>query len=50
MNGDAMMRAASVVPSARTASIALVPDDPPTRRPSIFLRRFQRLPLVLTPA
>ena len=35
---------------ARTAAIALVPDDPATRRPSIFLRRFQRLPLVLTPA
>lgn len=34
---------------ARTTAIALVPDDPPTRRPSIFLRRFQRLPLVLTP-
>ena len=34
---------------ARTASIALVPDDPATRRPSIFLRRFARLPLVLTP-
>ena len=35
---------------ARTASIALVADDPPTRRPSIFLRRFARLPLVLAPA
>ena len=35
---------------ARATSIALVPDDPPTRRPSIFLRRHARLPVVLTPA
>ena len=35
---------------ARTTSIALVPDDPPTRRPSIFMRRHARLPVVLTPA
>ena len=35
---------------ARTTSIALVPDDPPTRRPSIFLRRHARLPVILTPA
>lgn len=35
---------------ARTASIELVADDPPTRRPSIFLRRLARLPVVLTPA
>lgn len=34
----------------RTAAITLVPDDPPTRRPSIFLRRYQRLPVVLAPA
>lgn len=35
---------------ARTAAITPVAGDPPTRRPSIFLRRFQRLPLLLTPA
>ena len=35
---------------ARTAAINPVAGDPSTRRPSIFLRRFQRLPLVLTPA
>ena len=34
----------------RTAAITLVPDDHPTRRPSIFLRRHARLPVVLTPA
>lgn len=35
---------------ARTSSIELVADDPPTRRPSIFIRRHARLPVVLTPA
>jgi cytochrome P450 len=35
---------------ARTSSIELVADDPPTRRPSIFMRRHARLPVVLTPA
>lgn len=35
---------------ARTSSIELVPDDPPERRPSIFLRRHARLPVVLAPA
>ena len=35
---------------ARTSSIALDPDRPPTRRPSIFIRRHASLPVVLTPA
>lgn len=35
---------------ARTSSIELVPDAPPERRPSIFLRRHARLPVVLAPA
>ena len=30
-----------------TSSISLVADDPPTRRPSIFLRRHDRLPLLV---
>ena len=35
---------------ARTTSIALVPDRPPTQRPSIFIRRHASLPIVVTPA
>ena len=35
---------------ARTASIALDPERPPTRRPSIFIRRHASLPIVVTPA
>ena len=35
---------------ARTTSIALVPDRPPTLRPSIFIRRHASLPIVVTPA
>ena len=35
---------------ARTASITLDPDHPPTRRPSIFLRRHASLPIIVTPA
>jgi cytochrome P450 len=35
---------------ARTRSIALVPDRPPTQRPSIFIRRHSSLPIVVTPA
>ena len=35
---------------ARTTSIALVPDRPPTRRPSIFIRRHASLPIAVTPA
>jgi cytochrome P450 len=34
----------------RTASFGLVPDQPPTRRPSIFIRRHASLPIVVTPA
>jgi cytochrome P450 len=32
---------------AHTASIGLDPDDPPTRRPSIFIRRHRSLPIIL---
>lgn len=35
---------------ARTTSIALDPDRPPTRRPSIFIRRHASLPVVVAPA
>lgn len=35
---------------ARTSSIALDPDHPPTRRPSIFIRRHATLPVVIEPA
>ena len=35
---------------ARTTSIALDPDDPPTRRPSIFIRRHATLPVRIEPA
>ncbi len=35
---------------ARTTSIALDPDRPPTRRPSIFIRRYASLPIVIAPA
>lgn len=35
---------------ARTTSITLDPDRPPTRRPSIFIRRHAGLPVVVTPA
>lgn len=35
---------------ASTRSIALDPDSPPTRRPSIFIRRHATLPVVIAPA
>jgi len=35
---------------ARTTSIVLDPDRPPTRRPSIFIRRHASLPVVVAPA
>ncbi len=35
---------------ARTRSITLDPDAPPTRRPSIFIRRHATLPVVIEPA
>ncbi len=33
-----------------TSSITLDPDHPPTRRPSIFLRRHRSLPIVVEPS
>jgi len=35
---------------AATSSIELDPAHPPTRRPSIFIRRHATLPVVLRPA
>jgi hypothetical protein len=35
---------------AATASIELDPDSPPTRRPSIFIRRHATLPVVVEKA
>jgi hypothetical protein len=35
---------------AATRSFAIDPDSPPTRRPSIFIRRHATLPLVVEPA
>jgi len=35
---------------ARTRSISLDPDHPPTRRPSIFIRRHATLPVVVEPS
>ena len=35
---------------AATRSITLDPDSPPTRRPSIFIRRHATLPVVIEPA
>ena len=34
---------------ARTSSIAVDPDRPPTQRPSIFIRRHASLPVVISP-
>ncbi len=42
-------RAAISAPLHNSTSFTLDPDDPPTRVPSIFVRRHDRLPLLVQP-